>query len=136
MVCYNLPGWQVNNNLNIPPGKYAKQGISGKKGANNNYDKSTIHLPRQQVAILKEWLKIRGCGSLEGDFYTRFMTGNWGLGLWRGGGKNSISAVKDDCGRSAIFVWSDFEVSSNKEMARAWLLPGVVWFRGKTLLIW
>ena len=25
----------------------AKQGISGQKGVNDNYDKSTIHLPRQ-----------------------------------------------------------------------------------------
>lgn len=35
-----------------------------------------ITLSRQQVAILKEWLKIRGCGSLKEDFYTRFIPEN------------------------------------------------------------
>ena len=84
LVCYNLCSWQVNNNLTITPEKHTKQGISGKKGANNNYDKSTIHLPRQQVAFWEECRKIKGCGSLKEDFYTRFMTGNVDLGLWHG----------------------------------------------------
>lgn len=44
------------------------------------YDESTICLSRQQVAILKEWLKIRGCGSLKEDFYTRFIPENDGFG--------------------------------------------------------
>ena len=32
-----------------------------------------ICLPRQQVAFLEECRKIKGCGSLEGEFYTRFI---------------------------------------------------------------
>ena len=50
----------------------AKYGISGQKGANNYDDKSIIDLPRQQVAFRKECRKIKGCGSLEEEFYTRF----------------------------------------------------------------
>ena len=33
-------------------------------------------MSRQQVAFREECRKIKGSGSLEGDFYTRFMTGN------------------------------------------------------------
>lgn len=33
-------------------------------------------MSRQEVAFLEKSRKIKGCGSLEGDFYTRFMTGN------------------------------------------------------------
>lgn len=29
-------------------------------------------VPRQQVAFLKKCRKIKGCGSLEEDFYTKF----------------------------------------------------------------
>ena len=41
-----------------------------------NYDKSIIHLPRQQVTFMKKVSKIKGCGSLREDFYTRFIPGN------------------------------------------------------------
>ena len=41
-----------------------------------NYDKSIIHLPRQEVAFLEECRKIKGCGSLKEDFYTRFKPEN------------------------------------------------------------
>ena len=37
-------------------------------------------LPRQQVAFGEKARKIEGCGSLEGDFYTRFMTENYVFG--------------------------------------------------------
>lgn len=30
-------------------------------------------MSRQQVAFLKECRKIKGCGILKGDFYTRFI---------------------------------------------------------------
>ena len=50
-----------------------KLDISGQKGANNYYDKSIIYLPRQQCAFLKKSRKIKDCGSLEGDYYTRFI---------------------------------------------------------------
>ena len=33
-------------------------------------------MARQQVAFLKECRKIKGCGSLEGEFYTRFKPEN------------------------------------------------------------
>ena len=37
-------------------------------------------MPRQEVAILKKWLKIEDCGSLREDFYTGFKAGNCGFG--------------------------------------------------------
>ncbi|MBQ2407264.1 MAG: hypothetical protein II312_11480, partial [Lachnospiraceae bacterium] len=59
----------------------ANQGISGQKGVNQNYDKSIIHLSRQQVAFSEECRKIKGFGSLRVDFYTRFKPKNKDLGL-------------------------------------------------------
>ena len=53
-----------------------KYGISGQKGANNYYDKSIIHLPRQQVAFGEKARKNKDCGSLRVDFYTRFKPKN------------------------------------------------------------
>ena len=60
-------------NLTITSECPAKHGISGQKGANNYYDKSIIHLPRQQVAFSKESSKYAGCGILKRNFYTRFI---------------------------------------------------------------
>lgn len=37
-------------------------------------------MPRQQVAFLEECRKIKGCGSLKGDFYTRFIPNFSGFG--------------------------------------------------------
>ena len=42
-------------------------------------------MPRQEVAFLKKSRKIKGCGSLEGDFYTRFKPKNkgfWAVTWW------------------------------------------------------
>ena len=43
-------------------------------------DKNFIRFPRQEVAFLEECRKINGCGSLAGDFYTRFKPKNKGFG--------------------------------------------------------
>ena len=43
-------------------------------------DKSTFHLPRQEVAFWEECRKIKDCGSLKRDFYTRFKPKNKGFG--------------------------------------------------------
>ena len=51
----------------------ANQGISGQIKEKQNNDKSIIHLPRQEVAFLEKARKIKGCGSLREDFYTRFI---------------------------------------------------------------
>lgn len=40
------------------------------------YDESTICLSRQQVAFMEECRKIKGCGSLREDFYTKFKPKN------------------------------------------------------------
>ena len=45
-------------------------------------------MSRQEVAFLEECRKIKGCGSLREDFYTKFKPENKDLGLWRGGLKN------------------------------------------------
>jgi len=37
-------------------------------------------MPRQEVAFLKERRKIKGCGSLKEDFYTKFKPENLGFG--------------------------------------------------------
>ena len=37
-------------------------------------------MPRQEVAFLEECRKIKGCGSLREDFYTRFKPKNYGFG--------------------------------------------------------
>ena len=37
-------------------------------------------MSRQQCAFLKKSRKIKGCGSLEEDFYTRFKPKNKGFG--------------------------------------------------------
>ena len=41
----------------------AKQGISGQKGVNNNYDKSAIHLPRHSSFTIMQgfakWGRVR-----------------------------------------------------------------------------
>ena len=46
-----------------------------------NYKKSrTLHLSRQEIAFWGECRKIKGCGSLEGDFYTGFIPEKRGFG--------------------------------------------------------
>ena len=47
--CSDLPHPVISEQTIKHPKSLAKQGSSGQKGANNNYDKSTIHLPRQEV---------------------------------------------------------------------------------------
>ena len=47
-------------------------GISWHFERRKKYDSSTFHLPRQEVAFLKEARKTKGCGSLREDFYTKF----------------------------------------------------------------
>ena len=37
---------------------------------------SVIEMSRQQVAFLEKCRKIKGCGSLREDFYTRFKSEN------------------------------------------------------------
>ena len=37
-------------------------------------------VPRQQVAFMRKCRKIKGCGSLREDFYTRFIPENDGFG--------------------------------------------------------
>ena len=54
--------------------------------------KNNIHLPRQQVAFHEECRKIKGCGSLEEDFYTRFKPNFKSLGCGMAKKMNSISA--------------------------------------------
>ncbi|MBE5879821.1 MAG: hypothetical protein E7288_07600 [Lachnospiraceae bacterium] len=58
------------NNLTITPKIPAKQGISGQKGANNYYDKSTIHLSRQYFPELKKACKMGVSGAKEVKFTT------------------------------------------------------------------
>lgn len=50
-----------------------------------HHDKNPLRLPRQQFAFLEECRKIKGCGSLEEDFYTRFIPNFSGFGAvtWR-----------------------------------------------------
>ena len=58
---------------------YRKQlviGPLGQKRVNQNYDKSLIHLPRQEVVFLESVRKIKGCGSLREYFYTKFKPKN------------------------------------------------------------
>ena len=44
-------------------------------------DTSLIHLPLQEVTFLEECRKIKGCGSLREDFYTKFKPKKCGFGL-------------------------------------------------------
>ena len=39
-------------------------------------DRCSVYLPRQLLEISEKVRKIKGCGSLREDFYTRFMTEN------------------------------------------------------------
>ena len=39
----------ILEHFTITPENLAKQGASGQKGVNNNYDKSPFHLPRQDL---------------------------------------------------------------------------------------
>ena len=39
-------------------------------------DRCIVYLARQEVAFLKKSRKIKGCGSLREDFYTRFKPKN------------------------------------------------------------
>ncbi len=49
-------------------------------------------MSRQQVAFLEECRKIKGCGSLEEDFYTRFKPEvNDGAGAWL---KKYVNVIK------------------------------------------
>ena len=49
-------------------------------------------LSRQEVALLKECRKIKGCGSLREDFYTRFKPEvNDGAGAWL---KKYVNVIK------------------------------------------
>ena len=45
-----------------------------------NRDKSIICLSRQKVAFLEKCRKIKGCGILREDFYTKFKPKNLGFG--------------------------------------------------------
>jgi len=38
----------------------------------NSGGKGFVCMPRQQVAFLRKCRKIKGCGSLKEDFYTKF----------------------------------------------------------------
>ena len=38
-------------------------------------------MPRQQCAFQKKVSKIKGCGILRADFYTRFIPENYGFGV-------------------------------------------------------
>jgi len=42
-----LPQSVISEHITITPETYAKQGIPGQNKEKQNYDKSTIHLPRQ-----------------------------------------------------------------------------------------
>jgi hypothetical protein len=44
------------------PESLAKQGTSGQKGAKHNYDKNTIHLPRQHLPLANGRIYIKGHG--------------------------------------------------------------------------
>ena len=57
-----------------------KQGTSGQNKEKQNYDKNTIHLPRQEGAFPEECRKIKGFGRLREDFYTRFIPKGCGFG--------------------------------------------------------
>jgi hypothetical protein len=46
-----LPHSVISEHFTINPETLAKQGISGQKGVNQNYDKSIIHLPRQECGV-------------------------------------------------------------------------------------
>ena len=51
----------ILEHFTITPENLAKQGASGQKGVNNNYDKSPFHLPRQSII---KWLKRSKIGLL------------------------------------------------------------------------
>ena len=76
-----MPHYAISEQTTKFPESLAKQGISGQKGVNQNYDKSLIHLPRQQVAFRKESSKYAGCEILKRNFYTRFIPIFKDLGL-------------------------------------------------------
>lgn len=77
-----MPQSVISEHFTKSPESLAKQGISGQKGANQNYDnsdKNTIHLPRQEVAFSEKSRKIKGYVSLKRDFYTRFIPKFYGI---------------------------------------------------------
>jgi len=66
-------GWQmwrsvckVENGSNVYAGRITE----------NRCGNEAKRVPRQQVAFLEECRKIKGCGSLREDFYTRFIPEN------------------------------------------------------------
>ena len=46
-----MPQSVISEHFTITPENLAKQGVSGQKGVNNNYDKSPFHLPRQYLSF-------------------------------------------------------------------------------------
>ena len=46
-----MPQSVISQHFTITPENLAKQGVSGQKGVNNNYDKSPFHLPRQHLSF-------------------------------------------------------------------------------------
>ena len=59
----------------------AKSGKTWQRKVRKNYVKSIVRMPRQQVAFREECRKIKSCGSLGEDFYTRFKPKNKGFGV-------------------------------------------------------
>ena len=50
----------MNKDYNKKPECLAKRGISGQKGVNQNYDKSTLHLPRHSSFMIMHTFADRG----------------------------------------------------------------------------
>jgi hypothetical protein len=55
-----LPQSVISERLTKSPKTLANQGVLGKKGVNQNYDKSIIHLPRQGTNFLLKMLYLLG----------------------------------------------------------------------------
>ena len=73
-------------------------------------------LSRQEVAFREECRKIKGCGSLREDFYTRFKPKMWIWGCDMAEKMNSISVVNDCC-RSAILFKVGRKVNISSKMS-------------------
>jgi len=52
-----LPQSVISERLTKSPKTLANQGVLGQKGVNQNYDKSIIHLPRQDLPGMMKSLK-------------------------------------------------------------------------------
>jgi len=53
-----LPQSVFSEHITITPETHAKQGILGQKKEKQNYDKSAIHLPRQETNFLLKVLYL------------------------------------------------------------------------------